>query len=78
MLGAGGRIDSLEVPTLVSDQTLRNQSIISLDGFRPSSPLSFHGFLAEKEMLYELAEAVQIDGTKVIINLILFLHHAAS
>jgi len=62
MLGRG-RIESLEVPS--SDQSLRNQSIISLDGFRAPSPLPFHGFLAEQEMLYELAETVQIDGTKV-------------
>ena len=60
MLGRG-RLESLEVP----DQSLRNQSIISLDGFRPPSPLPFHAFLAEQEMLYELAETVQIEGTKV-------------
>ena len=61
-----GTSESLEVPSL-PDQSLRNQSIISLDGFRPPSPLPFHGFMAEQEMLYELAETIQIDGTKVAI-----------
>ena len=64
------RNGNLDVPTLqFSDQSMvRNESIISLDGFRSSSPLptSPGGSIAgDQDMLYELAESIHIDGSKV-------------
>ena len=62
---------SLEVPSLqFPDSSLRNQSIISLDGFRSPSPLPASpggGIPGDQDLLYELAESIQIDGTKVHI-----------
>ena len=66
------RKGSLEVPALQlpGDSASRNHSIISLDGFRSPSPLpSSPGISGDQEVLYELAELVQIDGTKVSIYL---------
>ena len=62
---------SLEVPSLqFPDSSLKNQSIISLDGFRspsplPSSPGAGSGLPGDQDILYELADSVQIDGAKV-------------
>ena len=69
------RKGSLEVPSLqFPDSSLRNQSIISLDGFRSPSPLpsspgagSGTGIPGDQDILYELAETVQIDGAKVYL-----------
>ena len=64
------RKESLDVPSLqFADSSSRNQSIISLDGFRSQSPLpSSPGISGEQDVLYELAESIQIDGTKVNIK----------
>ena len=63
------RKGSLDVPTLQFPADSRNHSIISLDGFRSPSPLpSSPGISGDTEVLYELAESVQIDGTKVSIH----------
>ena len=68
VMSSDPRKGSLEVPTLqFPDQTLSNQSILSLDGFRSPSPLpgSPAGIPGDQDALYELAELIQIDGTKV-------------
>ena len=67
---SSSRNGSLEVPSLqFPDSSLKNQSIISLDGFRSPSPLPTSpgagGIPGDQDMLYELAESIQIDGTKV-------------
>ena len=64
------RKESLEVPTLrqTPNQSSRAQSVISLDGFRPPSPLPASpggGITGDQDMVYDLAESIQIDGAKV-------------
>jgi len=62
------RKESLDVPSL-ADSSLKNQSIISLDGFRPGPPSPLPGasqrLSLEQDILYELAESIQIEGAKV-------------
>ena len=71
VMTSGPQKGSLDVPTLqFPDQSVRNQSIISLEGFRSPSPLpgsSPAGIPGDQDALYELAELAQIDGTKVAI-----------
>jgi len=55
---------NLVIPHNLLDQSQKKQSIV---GFKSPSPLPFHGFSAEQEMLYELTEKVQQDGAKVNI-----------
>jgi len=62
------RNGSLDVPSF-ADSSLRNQSIISLDGFRPGPPSPLPGasqsLSLEQDILYEFAESIQIEGAKV-------------
>ena len=60
---------SLDIASLsFCDSSLKNQSVISLDGFKSPSPLpARQGFPGEQDILFELAESIQIEGTKVRI-----------